>query len=177
MLSFDRKSINSLGSGCGRTSFFAIQEGTEFPDSIADLPRFSCFMASTKQISHPKRALCLLLLVLLGCASQRYLEPRRTPINPLSDALSLMHREGPQPTGRTLSLLRHYDMLDVFHHNPELALEQLQKIASDEKGAEKIYATAELAYILGIRYQRSNHPGKALDMYSVSVSKIGRAHV
>jgi len=61
-------------------------------------------------------------------------------------------------------------VLDVFHHYPELALENLQRIATDEKGAEKTYAIAELAYILGVRYQRSGNPGKALDMYSVAVS-------
>jgi pimeloyl-ACP methyl ester carboxylesterase len=115
-------------------------------------------------------ALMLLALVLAGCASQRYLQPRRTPVNPLSDALNLMNRAGPQPTGRTLSLLRHYDVLDVFHHHPELALENLQRVATDEKGAEKTYAIAELAYILGVRYQRGGNPGKALDMYSVAVS-------
>ena len=123
-----------------------------------------------KQPSHWIIALLLLVLLVPGCASQRYLQPRRTPVNPLSDALNLMHRAGPQPTGRTLSLLRHYDVLDVFHHYPELALENLQRIATDEKGAEKTYAIAELAYILGVRYQRSGNPGKALDMYSVAVS-------
>jgi len=119
------------------------------------------------------RLLGLLLLAstcISGCASQRYLEPRRTPINPLTESLNLLHRDGPQPTGRTLSLLRHYDVLDVFHRNPELALERLQDFASDEKGAEKTYAIAELAYILGVRYQKGQQFGKALDMYSVAVS-------
>lgn len=115
-------------------------------------------------------ALLLVGLLHIGCASERYLQPRRTPVNPLSDALNLMHRSGPQPTGRTMSLLRHYDVLDVFHQQPELALENLQRVATDEKGAEKTYAIAELAYILGVRYQRGGHPGKALDMYSVAVS-------
>lgn len=114
--------------------------------------------------------LSVLALFLGGCASQRYLQPRRTPVNPLSDSLNLLHRDGPQPTGRTMSLLRHYDVLDVFHRQPELALERLQDFASDEKGAEKTYAIAELAYILGVRYQKGQQLGKALDMYSVAVS-------
>ena len=127
-------------------------------------------MALKKQASHWIVALMLTGLVLVGCTSQRYLQPRRTPVNPLSDALNLMHRSGPQPTARTVSLLRHYDVLDVFHHHPELALENLQRLATDEKGAEKTYAIAELAYILGVRYQRGGNPGKALDLYSVAVS-------
>jgi triacylglycerol esterase/lipase EstA (alpha/beta hydrolase family) len=132
-------------------------------------------MASVTHRPQWKSALMLLAFLLLapsmvGCTSQRYLQPRRTPVNPLTDALSLMNRSGPQPTGRTISLLRHYDVLDLFHHNPELALENLQRVAADEKGAEKTYAISELAYILGIRYQRSGNPGKALDMYSVAVS-------
>jgi hypothetical protein len=73
--------------------------------------------------------LSVLVLLLGGCASQRYLQPRRTPVNPLSDSLNLLHRDGPQPTGRTMSLLRHYDVLDVFHRQPELALERLQDFA------------------------------------------------
>lgn len=40
----------------------------------------------------------------------------------------------------------------------------------DEKGAEKIYAISELAYIIGKQAERAHREGQALDMYTVSVS-------
>ncbi len=134
------------------------------------MPRSSRLHTHAAAIVPLVLAISFLVLFTGGCASQRYLEPRRTPVNPLSESLNLLHRDGPQPTGRTMSLLRHYDVLDVFHRQPELALERLQDFASDEKGAEKTYAIAELAYILGVRYQKGQQLGKALDMYSVAVS-------
>ncbi len=113
--------------------------------------------------------LCLSILV-SGCASQRYATQRRTPINPLTDALSLMNRTGPEATGRTISLLRHYDLLDVYKQDPEIALGKLQELAIDEKGAEKMYAISELAYIAGKRYEKAGKRGQAIDSYTVAVS-------
>lgn len=105
-----------------------------------------------------------------GCASQRYVTERRTPINPLTDALGLMSRGGPQPTGRTVSLLRHYDLLDVFKKSPEVALDKLHELTFEEKGAEKVYAISELAYIVGKRLETEDQPGGAMDLYTIAVS-------
>jgi hypothetical protein len=112
----------------------------------------------------------MLILFSPGCASQRYVIQRRTPINPLNDALSLMKREGPQPTPRTISLLRHYDVLEVYQRDPDDALDKLQELATDEKGSEKVYAISELSYIIGKRHEQNRSFGKALDMYTVAVS-------
>lgn len=114
----------------------------------------------------------LLALVVLapGCASQRYVTERRSPFNPLNDALHLVNRSGPQPTHRTLSLLRHYDLSDVFKSSPEMALEKLQELTFEEKGAEKVYAISELSYIVGKRLEDAEQDGGALDMYTVAVS-------
>lgn len=113
---------------------------------------------------------CILAAGATGCATQRYVVERRTPVNPLSDVLNLTDRSGPQPTGRTMSLLRHYDLLDVFSKSPEVALDKLQQLTFDEKGAEKVYAISELAYIVGKRHENSKLYGRALDMYTVAVS-------
>ena len=69
-----------------------------------------------------------------------------------------------------MSLLRHYALLDTYHKNPKECLTQLQELATDEKGAEKTYAIAELAYIVGKKAEARQQKGDALDMYTVAVS-------
>ncbi len=105
-----------------------------------------------------------------GCATQKYVQVRQSPFNPLTESLSLLSRSGPQVTARTTTLLRHYALLDVYKKNPDDCLVQLQELAMDEKGAEKIYAISELAYTIGKQAERGHREGQALDMYNVSVS-------
>jgi pimeloyl-ACP methyl ester carboxylesterase len=114
--------------------------------------------------------LVLFFLLSAGCASQKFAQVRSTPFNPLSDSLNLLSRTGPQVTPRTMTLLRHYALLEAYHNDPEDCLVQLQELAMDEKGAEKVYAISELAYTIGKRAEKENLEGRALDMYTVSVS-------
>lgn len=119
------------------------------------------------------RLFCLpvfLLLLTVGCASQKFVQVRQNPVNPLTESLSLMSRSGAQITLRTTTLLRHYALLDAYHRNPEDCLVQLQELAMDEKGAEKIYAISELAFTIASKAEKASHEGHALDMYTVSVS-------
>jgi pimeloyl-ACP methyl ester carboxylesterase len=147
----------------------ATTDGSKGNQQRKELRRRTCALVR----SHGLRCVWVvfvLLVLLPGCATQRYVTQRRTPNNPLSDALNLMDRAGPQPTGRTLSLLRHYDLLDVFQKSPEVALEKLQELTFEEKGAEKVYAISEMAYIVGKRLEQSSTLGGAVDMYTVAVS-------
>jgi pimeloyl-ACP methyl ester carboxylesterase len=112
----------------------------------------------------------LLMLLTVGCASQRFVQVRQNPVNPLTESLSLMSRSGAQITPRTTTLLRHYALLDAYNRNPEDCLVQLQELAVDEKGAEKIYAISELAFTIASKAEKARHEGHALDMYTVSVS-------
>ncbi|MCY2981012.1 MAG: alpha/beta fold hydrolase [Planctomycetota bacterium] len=119
------------------------------------------------------RLFCLavfLLLLTVGCASQKFVQVRQNPVNPLTESLSLMSRGGAQITPRTTTLLRHYALLDAYNRNPEDCLVQLQELAVDEKGAEKIYAISELAFTIASKAEKAKHEGHALDMYTVSVS-------
>jgi pimeloyl-ACP methyl ester carboxylesterase len=121
----------------------------------------------------PSLRLFLLLLcvwLIAGCASQRYVKLRSSPINPLTESLGLVSRSGPNVTPRTKTLLRHYDLLDLYNSNPDDCLAKLQGLAIDEKGAEKIYAISELAYTIGTKAEKASHEGQALDMYTVAVS-------
>jgi pimeloyl-ACP methyl ester carboxylesterase len=110
------------------------------------------------------------MLLTVGCASQRFVQVRQNPVNPLTESLSLMSRSGAQITPRTTTLLRHYALLDAYNRNPEDCLVQLQELAVDEKGAEKIYAISELAFTIASKAEKARHEGHALDMYTVSVS-------
>ena len=112
----------------------------------------------------------LLLLLTVGCASQKFVQVRQNPVNPLTESLSLMSRSGAQITLRTTTLLRHYALLDAYNRNPEDCLVQLQELAMDEKGAEKIYAISELAFTIASKAEKASHQGHALDMYTVAVS-------
>ena len=114
-------------------------------------------------------AICLSFLG-TGCATQKYVQVRQSPFNPLTESLSLLSRSGPQVTARTTTLLRHYALLDAYKRNQDDCLVQLQELAMDEKGAEKIYAISELAYTIGKQAEHAHREGQALDMYNVSVS-------
>jgi pimeloyl-ACP methyl ester carboxylesterase len=81
-----------------------------------------------------------------------------------------MSRSGAQVTPRTMTLLRHYALLDAYKKDPKDCLVQLQELALDEKGAEKVYAISELAYTIGSKAEKANLEGHALDMYTVAVS-------
>lgn len=116
-------------------------------------------------------ALALIFVVpLSGCATQKFISMRAMPLNPLANQLHLVSRSGPQVSERTQTLLRHYALQELYERDPDTCLAQLQDLTTSEKGAEKIHAVAELAYILGLRADRAKDFGKALDMYSVSVS-------
>ncbi len=115
-------------------------------------------------------AIAIGLLCWSGCATQKFVSMRSIPLNPLASQLHLVSKSGPQVSERTLTLLRHYALQDLYKRNPDACLAELQDLTANEKGGEKIHAVAELAYILGLRAEREKDFGKALDMFSVSVS-------
>lgn len=127
-------------------------------------------MIPAQRLNHLLFVLSLVLILATGCASQKFVQVRTTPSNPLSETLNLVSRSGPKVTPRTMSLLRHYALLDAYSRSPEDCLLKLQELAVDEKGAEKIYAISELAYTIGQRAEKAHQEGHALDMYTVAVS-------
>ena len=112
---------------------------------------------------------CVCTIASFGCATQKYVQMRSTPKNPLTESLDLLSRTGPKVTERTTTLLRHFALLDLYKSNPEECLVQLQELAMDEKGAEKVYAISELAYTMGSKAEKESQKGRALDMYTVAV--------
>ena len=124
--------------------------------------------------THAAGPVALLVLAVLavaagGCASTG-VTLRAVPETPLSDRLKLTAQSGPEPSARTLQLLRVYDLMDDVKGDPRPLLEKLQAVIDQEPTAEKAYAFAELAFLAG--KQAEVYDEKiAMDLYGASVMK------
>jgi pimeloyl-ACP methyl ester carboxylesterase len=112
----------------------------------------------------------VLLVLAPGCASQKYLVKRDVPANPLTVPLQLTSKYGPQLSPRTESLLRRFALLDQYRKDQVQCLEELQTLVEKEPVGELVYAVSELAYIAGVKAEKSGQEAQALDMYGVAVS-------
>ena len=112
-----------------------------------------------------------LLAVLLssGCRSTQYVKVRSAPRSPLVEQLKLTSRGGPEPSGRTLQLLRQYDLLADLHGSMQPLLEKFQAIVDREPTPDKVYAFAELNYIAGRKVELKN-PDLALDRFGTTAT-------
>jgi len=121
-----------------------------------------------------RRACCAILLAgimlgTLGCATTEYVTIRSTPHNPLVEKLKLNARGGPEPSARTVQLLRRYDLLAPFHDDPDAAMVTLQQVVANEPTADKYYAFAELSFIRG--KQLAGHDDQAaLEYFETAVA-------
>jgi Alpha/beta hydrolase family len=111
---------------------------------------------------------CLILLT--GCAGQKFLVLRDVPANPLAIPLQLTSNQGPQVSQRTLLVLRRYALDEAYHKNPKVCLESLQQLLDVEVDGEVVYGVSELAYILGKRAEKAHDEALALDMFGIAVS-------
>lgn len=109
----------------------------------------------------------LILVVAVGCASQKWVSVRATPKNRLTDTLMVFSDKGPKPTERTEQLLRVYNLADDLKNNPRGLLVKLQAIIEREPSIDKLHAFAELSYICG-RKAEANNPELAIDLYGAS---------
>ena len=121
---------------------------------------------------HSSRLLTIALLVSLsvGCSNTDWVRVRKKPNIPLAAELNLFSRRGPKPTPRTQQLLRRYDLDDDAHEDRIQLVTQLQDISRDDPTPENVFATAEIAYISGLRAQDKGASGDALDLFGVSVA-------
>src|SRR5687768_14528178 len=110
------------------------------------------------------------VLLLGGCAQQRYVTLRDRPQNVLANPLRLIARGGPRPTERTLQLLRRYDLLGLQEKSPQVTLTKLQQQIAADPDPDKICSFAELSYIAGQRFESQNKPKDALDNYGAAVA-------
>ena len=119
---------------------------------------------------HRWLAVLLLLVIVGGCSSQKYLIRRDTPANPLAIPLQVASSKGPQISPRTGSVLRRYALEESYKQDPAACLEELQSLVESEVDGELVYSVSELAYILGKRAEQKRDAARALDMYGVAVS-------
>ena len=109
-----------------------------------------------------------LAAALSGCASPQWVTLRSVPRNPLGDELQLASRDGPQPTPRTMQLLRVYNLTDALQGDSTALLENLQRITEREPSADKVYAMSELAYLSARKIEKQDK-AKAQDLYGAAV--------
>ena len=93
---------------------------------------------------------------------------RSVPRNPLGDELQLTSWSGPQPTPRTMQLLRVYNLTDALQGDSRTLLENLQRITDQEPSADKVYAMSELAYLSARKVEKQDQ-AQALDLYGAAV--------
>jgi pimeloyl-ACP methyl ester carboxylesterase len=114
---------------------------------------------------------CALVLFggIAGCSSTRYVKVRTVPQSPLADQLKLTSWSGPQPSPRSMQLLRQYDLVRDWKDDPEKLLVKLQEIMDAEPSASKLYSLAELSYLAAKRAEvKDKH--LALNLYGAAVA-------
>jgi pimeloyl-ACP methyl ester carboxylesterase len=116
----------------------------------------------------PAAAVLLAGLLAAGGCAQKYVTLRSAPHNPLGEELQLASWHGPQPSRRTMQLLRVYNLTDGLAGDPRPLLDRLQRLTDREPSADKVYALSELAY-LGAKRTESQDSRGAMDLYGASV--------
>ncbi|MEX2122076.1 MAG: alpha/beta fold hydrolase [Pirellulales bacterium] len=134
----------------------------------------SGFPARTQGTARRRRALVagvalILAALAAGCASTQYVKLRSVPNSPLAERLKLTARGGPQPSDRTLQILRQYDLTRDVKGNPQPLVDKFQAIVSREPSAEKVYCFAELSFLAGKKLEQKE-PAAALDHYGAAVT-------
>ncbi len=109
------------------------------------------------------------VLLLTGCAADRFVELRTEPKNPLADTLSLYARGGPKPSKRTVLVLRRYALPSDGGPDISATITALSKYHETEPSAETAYALAELSYVAAARAELL-HPDQAADFYMNAVA-------
>lgn len=108
---------------------------------------------------------CICTLLLSGCASNRLVQVRSTPRNPLASTLNLSTWKGPKPTGRTEQILRRFDLGN--HSANQLRTKSIPALVETYERTpdqEICYAIAELNYITAKKMETTN-PGAAFHHY------------
>ncbi len=102
-----------------------------------------------------------------GCAQTAWVRVREVPANPLAGPLKLLSPTGPQPTDRTMLLLRRYNLEGEVKHGTEL-LSKLHELNKQEPSTDKLYSISELAYLAGKRAEPISRR-RAMELHGLAV--------
>jgi len=128
----------------------------------------SCAQRSTRLFWFPIAILSLGAFV--GCKTEKWVDVREIPLNPLSGVLQLTSDSGPQPTPRTRQFLRRYDLVGDIENKPRVLLDKVHELLVEEPDNEKVYSFVELAYIHGRRAENEGNLAEATDHYGAAVA-------
>jgi pimeloyl-ACP methyl ester carboxylesterase len=113
---------------------------------------------------------CLILVLFSGCLSaNRGVTLRKSPYNPLGEQLKILSHGGPEPSERTLQILRRYDLKNDSSDEKQDVVGKLQELNTQEASPEIQYSIAELSYIAGKKAELIS-PERAVDMYGTAVA-------
>ena len=104
----------------------------------------------------------------IGLRQQRWVRLREVPENPLAGPLNLLSSSGPQPTDRTMLLVRRYNLEDELKHHSSNLLPRLYEITKQEPSADKLYSLSELAYLAAKRAEPINRQ-RALELHTLAM--------
>jgi pimeloyl-ACP methyl ester carboxylesterase len=107
------------------------------------------------------------LIVPVGCSSNR-VTLRSVPKTPLGEELQLSSYWGPQPSPRTVQLLRIHNLSYEPKGDPRPLIAQLQSYNAQTPVAERVYAMGELAYLGGKSAEKTDKK-IAVDLYGAAV--------
>ena len=114
--------------------------------------------------------LCLVVLAAcVGCARDRWISVRSVPQTRLAERLHISRWGGPEPSERTIAVLRRYNLRETFDKNPDAALVELHGWIGRDPDPSTAYAFAELAFLTGKQLERKN-PESAMDYYCAAVT-------
>jgi hypothetical protein len=108
------------------------------------------------------------LVLLAGCRSTGWVERRDAGWN-LSRHLPYAGQKLPEPSGRTMLLLRQYDLAGKLDGDPQDLFASLRDVMQREPSAEKLYAFSELAHRAGRHYEATDEK-QAFDFFATSVA-------
>ena len=107
------------------------------------------------------------LLASAGCSANT-VSLRSAPQNPLGEELQLSSYWGPQPSPRTVQLLRIHNLSYEPKSDPRPTIAKLQAFNNQTPVAERVYAMGELAYLGGKTAEKYDKK-IAADLYGASV--------
>lgn len=115
-------------------------------------------------------AICLVAVAACaGCAGDRWIAVRSVPQTRLAERLDIQRWGGPEPSERTMAVLRRYNLRETYAKDTDAALRELHDWIQRDVSPDAAYAFAEVAFLSGKQLERKDPPA-AMDYYCAAVT-------